>query len=62
MNCAELEQLICDYVDGTLGAARKAEVERHLEACPACAEVARDAMAAVAFMAPGPPMWNRRRS
>jgi hypothetical protein len=50
MNCAELEELICDYVDGTLTAARKAEVERHLEACPACAEVARDAAAAVAFM------------
>ncbi len=50
MNCAELEQLICDYVDGTLTADRKAEVERHLEACPGCAEVARDCAAAVAFM------------
>ena len=50
MNCAELEELICDYVDGTLTAARKAEVERHLEACPACAEMARDSAAAVAFM------------
>ena len=50
MNCAELEQLICDYVDGTLTAARKAEVERHLETCRACAEVARDSAAAVAFM------------
>jgi len=27
MNCAELEILICDYVDGTLSAAQKAEVE-----------------------------------
>jgi len=50
MNCAELEELICDYVDGTLTAARKADVECHLEACPACAEVARDSAAAVAFM------------
>jgi hypothetical protein len=50
MNCAELETLICDYVDGTLTAARKADVERHLEACPACAEVARNSAAAVAFM------------
>ena len=50
MNCAEAEELICDYVDGTLASARKDEVERHLEACPACAEVARDAAAAVAFM------------
>lgn len=50
MNCAELEALICDYVDGTLTAARKADVERHLEVCPGCAEVARDSAAAVAFM------------
>lgn len=50
MNCAELEQLICDFVDGTLPSERKAEVERHLEDCPACAELARDSAAAVAFM------------
>jgi anti-sigma factor RsiW len=50
MNCAEIEVFICDYVDGTLPAARKAEVERHLSACPACAELARDSAAAVAFM------------
>ena len=50
MNCAELEQLICDYVDGTLTADRKADVERHLETCTACAEMARDSAAAVAFM------------
>lgn len=50
MNCAELEILICDYVDGTLTPARKAEVERHLDQCPACAELARDSAAAVAFM------------
>ena len=50
MNCAEIEVLICDYVDGTLAAAQKAEVERHLSACPACAELARDSAAAVAFI------------
>lgn len=50
MNCAELEVLICDYVDGTLAAAQKAQVERHLAACPACAALARDSASAVAFM------------
>jgi len=50
MNCAELELLICDYVDGTLSPARKAEVETHLAECPACAELARDSAAAVSFM------------
>ena len=50
MNCAEVEILICDYVDGTLPAAERAELERHLDECPACAELARDSAAAVAFM------------
>jgi hypothetical protein len=50
MNCAELEILICDYVDGTLAPAEKAVVESHLAACPACAELARDSAAAVSFI------------
>src|SRR4051794_12089397 len=50
MNCADLEILICDYVDGTLTAEVKAEVERHLAECPACADLARDSAAAVQFM------------
>uniref|UniRef100_Q02AX5 Putative transmembrane anti-sigma factor n=1 Tax=Solibacter usitatus (strain Ellin6076) TaxID=234267 RepID=Q02AX5_SOLUE len=50
MNCAELEILICDYVDGTLSATQKAVVESHLKDCPACAELARDSAEAVAFM------------
>ncbi|MCU1238581.1 MAG: putative transrane anti-sigma factor [Candidatus Solibacter sp.] len=50
MNCAELEILICDYVDGTLSAGQKTVVESHLNDCPACAELARDSAEAVAFM------------
>jgi hypothetical protein len=50
MNCAEAEILICDYLDGTLTAEQKSAVERHLAQCPACAELARDSAAAVAFM------------
>jgi hypothetical protein len=50
MNCAELEELICEYVDGALSADRKAEVERHLQDCPGCAELARDSAAALGFM------------
>ena len=51
MNCAELEVLICDYVDGALDAAHKAEVESHLADCALCAELMRDASAAVPFQA-----------
>jgi hypothetical protein len=50
MNCADIEILICDYVDGTLDAASKAEVESHLSQCQACAELARDSAAAIAFI------------
>jgi hypothetical protein len=50
MSCADVETLICDYLDGTLTAERKSAVERHLAGCPACAEMARDSAAALAFM------------
>ena len=50
MNCADIEDLICDYVDGTLDAASKAEVESHLSQCRAYAELARDSAAAIAFI------------
>lgn len=50
MTCAELEILICDYVDGTLGPDARATVEQHLAECGNCAELARDAAAAVGFM------------
>jgi len=50
MKCAQLEIALCDYLDGTLAAAERAEVESHLSSCAACAELARDAGAAIAFM------------
>ena len=50
MNCADLEILLCDYVDGTLYGEQKSTVEQHLANCAACAELVRDASGAVAFM------------
>jgi anti-sigma factor RsiW len=50
MTCAELESLLCDYVDGTLGPESRSVVEQHLASCHACSELVRDASAAVAFM------------
>jgi len=48
MTCAEAELLICDYA--TLSSAERFELERHLGECPACAELARDSAAALAFI------------
>jgi hypothetical protein len=50
MNCADLETLLCDYVDGTLHGAQRSAVEEHLAGCAVCAELAGDAARAVAFM------------
>jgi anti-sigma factor RsiW len=50
MTCANFEIALCDYLDGTLAPAEKAAVEQHLSTCASCAELARDARAAMAFM------------
>lgn len=54
MTCADLETLLADYVDGTLHGERKSALESHLAVCPGCAELARDAASAVAFMERAP--------
>lgn len=56
MTCAELEILLCDYVDGLLDSERTAAVERHLAECTTCAELARDASTAVAFLRKAAPV------
>ena len=50
MTCGELEILLCDYLDGVLDEAARRGVESHLETCPACAEMARDARQAMALI------------
>ena len=63
MNCADAEILICDYA--TLSSAERFELERHMGTCAACAELARDSAAALAFMEraadvePPPELVNR---
>lgn len=59
MKCAEVEILLCDYVDGTLHAEEKTVLESHLAGCSACAELAKDVAGITAFIetvaAPEPP-------
>ena len=50
MTCAELEILLCDYVDGTLRGEEKSALESHLAGCSACTELAKDVAGATAFL------------
>ena len=50
MNCADVDSLICDYVDGTLDAAGRRVVEAHIAGCEDCAALVADSTEAVAFM------------
>jgi len=50
MNCADVEILLCDYLDGTLASDRRAEFESHLGSCGPCAEFAKDAGAGLAYL------------
>ncbi|NIO03654.1 MAG: hypothetical protein GTN74_03300 [Proteobacteria bacterium] len=38
MECAEIEELLSEYIDGILGENRKALVEKHLSTCQSCRE------------------------
>ncbi len=51
MTCTDVEILLCDFADGTLAPSDRAAVSAHLDVCPACSELARDAAAAMAFLA-----------
>src|ERR1700722_7142816 len=49
MTCAELEILLCDYVDGTLHAAGRIALEDHLSSCAACKQLSEDVTGVTAF-------------
>jgi anti-sigma factor RsiW len=50
VNCADVEILLAEYVDGILHGEPKSALETHLKGCPACAMLAEDAAGAVAFL------------
>jgi hypothetical protein len=50
MTCAELEILLCDYVDGTLHAEERTALESHLAGCAACTQLAADVQGVTAFI------------
>lgn len=50
MTCAEVEILLCDYVDGDLRGAQQSALDKHLAGCSGCAELLRDIRGAVDFI------------
>jgi anti-sigma factor RsiW len=50
MNCADLEVLLTDYLEGALRHEQSSAVECHLNECALCRELAEDASSALAFM------------
>lgn len=50
MNCAEIEILLCDYVDGALRPEDRTVLESHLAGCPACRQLADDVIGITAFV------------
>ena len=48
--CAEVDELLSEYLDGELGSRSVARVEVHLVTCAACARLAADLAATVAAL------------
>lgn len=65
LRCADVEEMLADYVDQTLPDRDAASLKAHFAVCPACSALAADAAAAVAFMdraalvEPPPELVNR---
>lgn len=68
MRCSKARRYISEYVDGALEARKAAELERHLETCPACREVLDDLRGMKAAASdletpePGDEVWRKIRS
>ena len=50
LHCLQINELLCDFVDGTLSAEQKAEFEAHTAKCAACQDLVGEVAGAVSFM------------
>lgn len=62
LRCREVLELLSDYVDGSLAAGRRQEVERHLKGCRVCEQFGGEIAAMVDMirnkLAEPPPLEN----
>ena len=54
MTCRQIDQLLCDYLDGALPFEQQRAFEQHLEACPACTETLTETELALGFVRSAP--------
>ncbi len=50
MTCRQIDQLLCDYLDGALPFEQQRAFEQHLEGCPACTEALTETELALSFV------------
>lgn len=50
IDCRQIDELLCDYVDQTLNAEQKQAFETHVHSCAACAELVADVTGATNFL------------
>jgi hypothetical protein len=50
MNCADFENVLADYVDGSLADEQRSAIQEHTASCAACREFMRDVTGALAFL------------
>lgn len=50
LTCGAADALLCDYLDGTLGADDRTGVEYHIATCAPCADLVADMKEAMSFM------------
>lgn len=50
LNCQNIDEQLCDYLDGALGVAERLGFEKHIFACPACATLVADCRGSLGFL------------
>lgn len=50
LDCQQIDELLCDYVDGTLVGDQRLALERHAAECPACGEYVADVAGSAQFL------------